>query len=88
MIAGMHILFPDFNSCTVEVWDRISNFNPHFIMDVITYPVKGATGPYDICLHLVSLVMYGVTLLTNAHTAKFATITILSYGNTLMKCTC
>ena len=29
--------FPNFNGCTVEVWKGISNFLPHFIMDVITY---------------------------------------------------
>ena len=28
---------PNFNGCTVEVWEWISNFSPHFIMDVITY---------------------------------------------------
>ena len=27
-----------FNGETVEVWEWISNFIPHFIMDVITYP--------------------------------------------------
>ena len=32
--------FLNFNSCTIEVWESISNFIPHFIMDVnvITYP--------------------------------------------------
>ena len=30
--------FPNFNSATVEVWGWISNFIPHFIMNVITYP--------------------------------------------------
>ena len=29
--------FPNFNGATVEVWDSISNFIPHFIMDIITY---------------------------------------------------
>ena len=29
--------FPNFNSATVEVWEWISNFIPHFIMDVISY---------------------------------------------------
>ena len=29
--------FPNFNGCTVEVWEWISNFIPHYIMDVITY---------------------------------------------------
>ena len=45
--------FPNFNGCTIEVWEWISNFFPHFITDVITYPcwdyrlsmlVKGAHG--------------------------------------------
>ena len=30
--------FPNFNSATVDVWELISNFIPHFIMDVINYP--------------------------------------------------
>ena len=30
--------FPNFNGTTIEVWERISNFIPHFIRDVITYP--------------------------------------------------
>ena len=30
--------FPNFNSGTVEVWEWISNFIPHFIRHVITYP--------------------------------------------------
>ena len=30
--------FPNFNGCTVEVWEWISNFIPHYIMDVITKP--------------------------------------------------
>ena len=47
--------FPNFNSCTVEVWKWISNFIPHYTMDIITYPcwdlsqsmlVKGATGQH------------------------------------------
>ena len=29
--------FPNFNGCTVEVWKWISNFIPHFIMDVTTF---------------------------------------------------
>ena len=31
-------LFPNFNGATVEVWEWISNFIPHFTMDVVTYP--------------------------------------------------
>ena len=30
--------FPNFNGCTVEVWEWISHFIPHFIGHVITYP--------------------------------------------------
>ena len=30
--------FPNFNGCTVEVWEWISNFIPHFIGHVVTYP--------------------------------------------------
>ena len=29
---------PNFNGAAVEVWELISNFIPHFMMDVITYP--------------------------------------------------
>ena len=29
--------FPNFNGCSVDVWEHISNFNPHFIMSVINY---------------------------------------------------
>ena len=30
--------FPNFNDGTVEVWEWISNFIPHFTGHVITYP--------------------------------------------------
>ena len=30
--------FPNCKGCTVEVWERVSNFIPHFIMNVITHP--------------------------------------------------
>ena len=30
--------FPNFNSCTVEVLEWMSNFIPHFMMDTFTYP--------------------------------------------------
>ena len=30
--------FPNFNGVAVEVWERINNFTPHFIMDIIDYP--------------------------------------------------
>ena len=30
--------FPNLNGSTVEVWEWLSNWIPHYIMDVITYP--------------------------------------------------
>ena len=30
--------FPNFNGAVVDVWGWISNFIPHFMIDVITYP--------------------------------------------------
>ena len=30
--------FPNFNGCTVEIWEWLSNFIPHFIGRLITYP--------------------------------------------------
>ena len=32
--------FPNFNGCTVEVWEWISDFTQHFVKDVITYPYR------------------------------------------------
>ena len=29
--------FPNFNGCTVEIWEWISNFIPQFMMDVIMH---------------------------------------------------
>ena len=29
--------FPNFNGCTVEVWERMSNFIPHFTAHVIIF---------------------------------------------------
>ena len=33
--------FPNFNGCTVEVWEWIRNFTPHFVMYVIIYAYQG-----------------------------------------------
>ena len=30
--------FPNFNGQNIEVWERINNFIPHVVMDVITFP--------------------------------------------------
>ena len=32
--------FPNFNGGTVDVWERINNFIPHFTGNVITYPYR------------------------------------------------
>ena len=37
---GITYPFQDFNGATVEVWEWISTFIPHFVMDVITYPYR------------------------------------------------
>ena len=31
-------LFPNFKGATVEVWNWMSDFITHIIMDIITYP--------------------------------------------------
>ena len=38
--------FPHFNDFTVEVWECMINFTPHFIMDVIIYPCCIKVKPY------------------------------------------
>ena len=35
---GISYPFPNFSGSAIEVWESISNFIPHIIMDVITYP--------------------------------------------------
>ena len=42
--ALLFISFPNFNGCTVEVCEWVSNFIPNFTMDIITYP-WGKRGP-------------------------------------------
>ena len=39
--------FPTFNGATVEVWEWIYNFIPHFFMDVISYPYLGLRTVYQ-----------------------------------------
>ena len=38
--------FPNFNGCAVEVWERISNFIPHFTDRMITYPAPDDLLPW------------------------------------------
>ena len=33
--------FLNFNGAIIEVWEWVGNFIPHFIMDVIVYPILG-----------------------------------------------
>ena len=33
--------FPNFNGCTVQFWESLSNFIPHFMNDVIIFPCWG-----------------------------------------------
>ena len=39
--------FPNVNGAAVEIWERMSNFIPHFTGYVITYPC------YDLSGHVV-----------------------------------
>ena len=66
--------FPKFNSCTVDVWEWIHDFIPHFIMDVITYTycdqsyimlVKGGPGVKEVA-HCVVVMFMG-----NIHMSLF-----------------
>ena len=34
----MTYLFLNLNGCIIDVWELISNFIPHFVTDMITYP--------------------------------------------------
>ena len=38
--------FPNFSGTTVEVWEWMSIFTPHFIMYVITYPCWDKSKPF------------------------------------------
>ena len=38
--------FQNFNGCTADVWEWISNFTPHFIMDSITYRAGVKVKPF------------------------------------------
>ena len=49
---------PNVNGYTVEVWEWIHNFIPHFIMDVITYPCCDQSLTILIRGALVSLSIY------------------------------
>ena len=41
VLVFVHVVtypFPNFNGCTIQIWEWISNFIPRFKMEVITYP--------------------------------------------------
>ena len=46
--------FANINGCTIEVWEWISNFIPHFTRHVTTYPYQDCrikTGSGGVCCH-------------------------------------
>ena len=54
--------FTNFNGCSVEVWEWISNSIPHFIMDLITYPCWREVGNSVFVLHSQTTPSAPVTL--------------------------
>ena len=40
--------FPNSNGCTVEVWEWVRNFIPHFVMDVLAVNNVSKRGPWII----------------------------------------
>ena len=62
---GITYPFPNFNGCTVQVWEWIDNLSQRFMMDLITYPcwdgnysllVKGAPSQCYACYRACVLV--------------------------------
>ena len=43
-VGWNYLSTPKLQSCTVEVWEWIRNFIPHFVMVVITYPCWDSNG--------------------------------------------
>ena len=74
--------FPNINGCTISVWKWISNFIPHFIMDVIIYP----------CWDYVSLLTLTVSLLVDKEfllgTITLAACAIGATLLTVVSCAC
>ena len=68
--------FQNFNDCTVEAWEWVNNFIPHFIIDVITYPVP----QFVFCGENYVLSCYG-PLETNYHIYVIANILKASQNN-------
>ena len=54
--------FPNFHGATVQVWEWISNFIPHFIMNVITYPCLIQISP---CYHVSKKRLWRVTYMVD-----------------------
>ena len=65
--------FQNFNGCTVEVWEWISNFIPLIIMNVITYPKHGTT--------FYSYIRQGTGRMSNMF--RYCLITCLRYSSYL-----
>ena len=59
--------FPNFNDCAVEVWEWISNFVPHFLIDVITYPTYDHPSYGMYCSYGMSLMICFISRKTAYH---------------------
>ena len=69
---------PNFDGCTLEVWEWVSNFIPHIIMDVITYPCWDYT-------MLVKGVPHVMRLMCDLTLKKSSTAIVLKeYDHTVM----
>ena len=80
---GIIYPFPNFNGTTVEVWEWISNFIPHFIMDIIAYPC------WDLKLNHVSKMASWSQETRHPIIPTFATFNVHFHHmlcNTLRKC--
>ena len=68
--------FPNFNGCTIELWEWISNCIPHFIGHVISYPCQQGLKSYwerrrDDSLMLARSKFYGQYFVKNKIVIKF-----------------
>ena len=68
--------FLNFNGCTVEVYEYISNFIPHFMMDVIIYPCwskceRTSVLEIFVCHKQYPIVYSTQSLFTRANQVKF-----------------
>ena len=48
-------LYPNFNGCTVQLWEWDDNFNPHFNVDIINFP----------CWEFIKVIKRGPCIIVN-----------------------